>query len=689
MTGEFHAIRPGLKTKKGVTDLLAYYKLFPITFLTLIPALAFGQDTSLNAVSELKKLSMEELMNVEVTTVSRQPEKLSEAASAIQVITQQDIIRSGATSIPEALRLATNLHVAQKNSHDWAITARGFNTDLANKLLVLIDGRTVYTPLFSGVFWDRQDYLLEDIERIEVISGPGSTLWGSNAVNGVINIITKNSRDTQGLYAEAGGGTQLRGFAGARYGGMIGSDIAFRIYGKYSDRDDAVFTNGEDASDAWRMGQGGFRMEAKPSEKNSFTLQGDYYNGKVNLSTGGTSNVNGNNVLGRWSRTFSENSNLSLQLYYDRTYLDQPVPESRTEDNTFVLAPAGTLKDNLDTYDVDFQHGFSLGKRNKIVWGLGYRYTHNEVENAPGLAFFPLVLDRNLFSGFVQDQITIIDDLFLTPGIKIEHNDYTGFEYSPSIRLQTNIIPNQTMWASVSRAVRIPSRIDRHIRLPTPGFAFLGVENLLVGGENFDSETVIAYEAGHRARLSSQITTSISVFYNVYDKIRSTSPSPSPAVFNLPFFYENNLEGETYGLEFRITYQIFDWWRLRSGYNLLNEDIRVKQDKTDFNNALNETADPRHRFSLQSFMNLSEKLQLNAGFRSIGSFTFNVSGNPDEVPAYNELDIQLAWQPTKKFGISLTGQNLLHDHHLEYVISSPNPRAEIERSVYLKVACRL
>jgi iron complex outermembrane receptor protein len=662
-----------------------------VLLLVLLSTLAFSQDASLSTVSKLKKLSMEELMNVEVTSVSRQPEKLTEAASAIQVITREDILRSGASSIPEALRLATNLHVAQKNSHDWAISARGFNTDLANKLLVLIDGRTVYTPLFSGVFWDRQDYLLEDIERIEVISGPGSTLWGSNAVNGVINIITKSARDTQGLYAEAGVGTQLKNFAGVRYGGMIGNNISYRAYGKYFDRDDAVFTNGEDASDAWRMGQGGFRMEASPSEKNAFTLQGDYYIGELNLSSGGTSEVNGGNVLGRWAHTFSEKSDLKLQLYYDRTYLDQPVPESRTEDNSAVIAPAGRLSDRLDTYDLDFQHSFALGKRHHPVWGLGYRYTHDVVQNAPGLAFSPPVLDRNLFSGFAQDEIGLLENLFLTLGLKVEHNDYTGFEYSPSGRLQWNLSSQQTIWAAASRAVRIPSRVDRHIRLPTPGFAPLGIDNLLVGGADFESETVLAYEIGYRTHFSSKISSSIATFYNIYDDVRSTSLSPPDPIFGLPFplFYENNLEGETYGLELRITYQIFEWWRLRSGYSLLKEDIRVKPGKTDFNNALNETADPEHRFTFRSSMNLSKYVEINAGLRSIDSFQFNDSGTPDKVPGYTELDVQLAWQPTEKLGISITGQNLLHDHHLEYVISNPNPRAEIERSVYLKVVCRL
>jgi iron complex outermembrane recepter protein len=640
--------------------------------------------------TQLKKLSIEELMDLEVTSVSRRPEKLTETPSAVQVITQEDIRRSGASSLPEALRLATNLHVAQKNSHDWAISARGFNTDLSNKLLVLIDGRTVYTPLFSGVFWDRQDYLLEDIERIEVISGPGSTLWGSNAVNGIINIITKNSANTNGVYAEAGAGTMLRHFAGVRYGGTVGDRLSFRVYGKYFNRGESAFPDGTDANDSWRMLQGGFRVDTKSSKKNNYTFQGDYYNGNLNLSTGGTAHVNGNNILTRWTRKFSESSNISVQLYYDRTHLDQPTPASMTEDNT-VIAPEGTLKDDLNTYDVDFQHSFSVVKYHQLVWGLAFRRTHDKVENAPGLAFVPEELDRNLYSIFVQDEITIINKLLFILGIKIEHNDYTGFEYSPSVRLQSNIRSNQTIWAAVSRAVRIPSRVDTHIRFPTPAFAPLGIDNLLVGGENFKSETVIAYELGYRVQFGNLISASFATFYNDYDNIRSTSLSPPDPIFGLPFplFYENNLEGENYGIELTIAWQLFDWWKLNGGYALLKENVWIKNGKTDFNNAINETADPENRFSLRSWMNLSSTIHLDFGLRSIGSFTFNNNVSADKVPGYTELEARVGWFPVKGLELSVTGQNLLKDQHLEYVISNPNPRAEIRRSVYLKVAYQL
>lgn len=640
---------------------------------------AFAQtEQTSSAPSVLKKLSLEELMDVEVTSVTRSPEKLFEAASAIDVITGDDIRRSGASSIPEALRLADNLDIAQKGSHAWAISARGFNTDSANKLLVLMDGRSVYTPLFSGVFWDVQDYLLEDIDRIEVISGPGGTLWGANAVNGVINVITKNAKDTQGIYMESGGGSMLEDFVGVRYGGTLAPDVYFRVYGKYFDQDSDVFPNGDDASDSWRMGQGGFRVDATPSSENAFTLQGDFYGGDEGLATGGRVKVSGNNLLGRWSHTFSEDSTMSLQLYYDRTHLNDPIPGN-------AFAPPGRLVDDLNTFDLDFQHRFSLWGFNRLVWGFGYRFTDDAVENAPALAFSPTTLDHHLFSGFVQDEITLAKNLLFTLGTKVEHNDYTGFEVEPSARLAWTPTEQQTIWGAISRAIRAPSRVDRDIRLPTPAFAPI-VNNLLIGGTGFESETVIAYEIGYRAQVTSKVSVSVSTFYNDYDHIRSTSTSPPPAFFGLPLFYANNLEGDNYGFELSANYHVFDWWRLHGGFDLLREDIHVKPGRSDFNNGFNETADPKHQFSLRSSMDLPRNIEFDAALRWVDSFEYNNSGAPATVPSYVELQVRLGWRPMKNLEVSIVGQNLVHDHHLEYVISNPNPREEIVRAVCGKVA---
>jgi iron complex outermembrane recepter protein len=624
---------------------------------------------------QLKRMSLEELMDIEVISVSRRPEKLARVASAIQVITGDDIRRSGATSLPEALRLAGNLDVARKNSHDWAISARGFNTELANKLLVMIDGRTVYTPLFSGVFWDRQNFLLEDVDRIEVISGPGSTLWGANAVNGVINIITKSAGQTQGAYLEAGAGAQLDGIAGARYGGRIAAEVNFRVYGMYFARDAEVLGNGSSANDAWSKRQGGFRIDAATSPRDTLTFQGDVYSGDEDLVIGRTSSVRGSNILGRWTRSLANESELSLQVYFDRTHLSLPV--LATVINSVTFAPEGVLVDDLDTYDVDFQHHLRLGSRQQIVWGLGYRATHDVVENAPGLGLVPSRLDQDLFSGFVQDEIQLRENLFLTLGTKVEHNDYTGFEVEPSARLQWNVDDRQLLWAAVSRAVRAPSRIDRDLSQPAPGAPLV----ILSGSPDFRSETVIAGEMGYRTELADRISASLSLFHNDYSDLRSTGTTPLTV---LPFFFENNLEGTTYGAEFSINWQLFDGWRLHGSYTWLEESLHIKPGTTDINNALNETADPAHRASLRSSLDLTDNLQWDVMLRRVSDRPIHSGPVLGYVPGYSELDLRLAWRPRVRVELSIVGQNLLHDHHHEYVFPGPM-QIEIERTVYGKV----
>src|SRR6267154_1854284 len=406
----------------------------PIIGVVIFAAGAFGQtQEALPPPSTLKKLSLEELMNIEVTSVSKSPEKLLETASAIQVITAEDIRRSGVTSLPEALRLAPNLEVAQVNSHDWAISARGFDTTLANKLLVMIDGRTVYTPLYAGVFWDAQNVLLEDLERIEVISGPGGTLWGANAVNGVINIITKSAKDTQGIYVSGAGGSFLQDFGAVRYGGSVGTNLFFRVYGQRFDRNGAVLPDGQEATNAWDMTQGGFRMYWYPSELNTLTLQGDVYSGSEQGPMADTT-LDGENVLGRWTHTFTPESDLQVQTYFDRTW--RHIPNSFAED--------------LKTYDVDFQHRFELAERQSITWGGGYRFMQDAVRNSAALAFLPPDKNLQLVSGFVQDEIKLIPEhLKLTLGTKLEHNDFSGFEVQPNGRIAWTPDERQTIWGAI------------------------------------------------------------------------------------------------------------------------------------------------------------------------------------------------------------------------------------------------
>ena len=629
------------------------------------------------STASLKSLSVEELMDIEVTSVSKRPEKLSETASAIQVITQDDIRRSGATTLAEALRLAPNLQVAQKNAHDWGISARGFNTELSNKLLVLIDGRTVYTPLYSGVFWDAQDYLLEDVERIEVISGPGGTVWGANAVNGVINITTRSAHDTHGLTVEAGGGTELQNIAGIRYGGALTPDVSYRVYARHFERDDSVLSDGRDAADSWRMTQGGFRVDAEPSANNLLTVQGDAYGTDQQPVAGNHASLTGANLLGRWSREISNDSGMSLQAYFDNTHLSLP-----TASNGF--APAGVFTDDLDTYDLDFQHHFAPTARQQLVWGFGYRFTHDVVSAAPALALLPPRLDHHLFSGFLEDKLQLQESVFLTLGTKVEHNDYTGFEYEPSARLQWNYAAQQMLWAAVSRAVRTPSRIDRDLREPTLLPAPFP-NSILNGGDDFESETLIAYELGHRAQLGAKLATSLSLFYNDYSNIRSTRPGPTgfPS-FGFPLTFANDLEGETHGLELSATYQPFDAWRLRGGYNLLKEHLHVKPGGVDFSNAKNETADPEQQLTVRSALDLTANVQLDIGLRWVDTLHNNNGPKPGTVPSYTEADARIGWHLNRQLEFSVVGQNLLHDHHPEYGFPSPT-RPEAERSVYAKV----
>ena len=632
-------------------------------------------DSDESPSGNLKQLSIEELMNIEVTSVERHPEKLRQAPSAIQVITQEDIRRSGATSIPEALRLADNLEVAQKNSHDWAISARGFNAALGNKLLVMIDGRTVYTPLYSGVFWDAQDYLLEDIDRIEVISGPGGTLWGANAVNGVINIITKSAADTKGTYAEAGGGNQLQEFGAARYGGTLAPNVDFRFYGKYFDRNDEVFANGTTAPDAWHQERGGFRIDSQASSRDTISIHGDIYEGHEDVDTGGAGQASGGNVVGRWGHVFSDQSDLSLQTYYDRTHLLDPIPAVFL--GALELSPAGPLQDDLTTFDTDFQHRFALGERNHIVWGLGYRFTHDVVRNSPSLGFLPTTLDQNLYSGFLQDEIVLSPDWSAIIGSKVEHNDYTGFDAEPNVRLSWRPAPGQSLWSAISRAARTPSRIDHDLIEPASSPLVI-----LEGGRDFGSEYVTAYELGYRGGVGSQVTGSISTFYNVYNDIRSTSFTPGTIV---PLYFANNLEGKTYGVEVSGTYQVLENWSLHAGYDLLEENLTVKPGQFDLNDALDETSDPKHQVSIRSALNLPRAVDFDLALRWVDALRINSGPTVGTVPSYFELNTRLAWRASNNLDLAIVGQNLLHAHHPEYGFPDPT-RVEIQRSIYGKIA---
>jgi iron complex outermembrane receptor protein len=514
----------------------------------------------------------------------------------------------------------------------------------------------VYTPLFSGVFWDVQNVMLEDIDRIEVISGPGATLWGANAVNGVINVITKDSRDTQGALLSGGGGSFLRGFGNGRYGDKLGEDVYFRVYGMGFDRGDTKLASGRDANDSWFLGQGGFRADWLPQDRTKATFQGNFYGGDIAQASPGNITVDGQNLLARWSRPFGNESDITLQVYWDRTR--RRVPNSFTEE--------------LNTYDIDFQHRLPLGERNKLIWGAGYRFMHDKVDNTTAIAFIPSRRELNLFSGFLQDEITLLrDQLFLTIGSKFEHNDYSGFEFQPNIRLAWLPVTHQTIWTAVSRAVRSPSRADTELFLPgLPPFILRG------GGSGFESETVIAYELGYRAELTRRLAVSVSTFFNDYDDIRSLEPIPgSPG----QLIVSNGLAAKTYGTELSLTWQATDWWRLRGGYTFLKKRISLNG-SGDVNRGRAEGNDPQHQFLIQSMINLPARLE----FDSVLRYVDNLNQLGPLVPSYVSLDLRLGWHPTPNWEFAIVGQNLLDKRHPEFLAAGA-VGTEIPRSVYGKV----
>jgi iron complex outermembrane receptor protein len=620
------------------------------------PALAQIPD-SLPPPGALKRLSLEQLMNVEVTSVSRRPEKLSTTASAIQIITGEDIRRSGASSIPEALRLAPNLQVAQVNATQWAVSARGFNNTLANKLLVLIDGRTVYTPLYAGVFWEVQNVPLDAVDRIEVVSGPGGTVWGANAVNGVINIITRGAKDTQGLLLEAGGGTELHGFGAVRYGGQSSSGLAYRLYAHGFGRGSTVRPDGTDARDTWGMGQGGLRLDWSSGTANAFTVQSDYYDGRPDADGSGRTVARGGNALGRWTRTVSEESDIQLQVYYDRSWRDFGIG----------------LTEDLTTYDIDGQHRFQFGRHQEVVWGLAARVMVDDTKSDTSLAFLPADKTLQLYGGFVQDEIALSGDrLRFSVGSKFEHNSYTGFEVQPSVRLAWTPASRHTVWAAVSRAVRTPSRVDRDL------FAFAAPSVPLLAGGDIQSEKLIAYEVGWRAQPGPRMSVSVSTFYNDYDDLRTVEPGPPPT--GLPFTLGNGLQGHAYGAELGAVYQVSDRWRLRGGYTFLKKELSLKPGSADPNGGKAEGNDPEHQFLIQSSADLPGRLGLDAVFRFVDAL-------PDpKVPSYADLDLRLGWAATEHLELAVVGQNLLHGEHIEFN-SSPSPR-EVQRGVYGRLTWR-
>jgi iron complex outermembrane receptor protein len=600
---------------------------------------------------DLADLSLEELSNIEVTSVSGRAERLADAPASIFVITREDIRRSGVTSLPEALRLAPNLQVARSNANSYAISARGFNNSIGNKLLVLIDGRTVYTPLFSGVFWNAQDVMLEDIERIEVISGPGATLWGTNAVNGVINVTTRAARDTQGALVAGGAGNLERGTS-VRYGGRLGDNGHFRLYGKYFDWDNTARAAGGPVRDAWDKGQVGFRADWGGAER-SFTVQGDAYRGELEQALPGMTRLEGMNLLGRWNQRLSDGSNLRVQGYYDRTERNQP----------------GTFREELDVFDLELQHTLKRLGQHTVIWGGGYRYARDQVGNSALLAFLPAERNLNWWNAFVQDEIALRSDLGLTVGARLESNDYTGLEVLPSARLAWKPARDRLVWGAISRAVRSPSRLDREFFVFVPPI-------LLNGGPNFRSEVSNVAELGYRAQASSALSYSLTAFYHKHDRQRSVEPAPGGG-----FVLDNKIEGSTHGVEAWGNYRVTSSWRLSGGLVLLEQNLRLKPDSMDTSGIDALGNDPKHQWLLRSAFDLTPRHEFDVMVRRIGAL-------PDpSVPAYTAVDARLAWRARRDLELSVTVNNLFDAGHPEFGV--PATRSEFERSIFLKMLWRL
>jgi len=626
-------------------------------------------------------------MNIEVTSVSKKEQKLSNVAAAIFAITQEDIRRTGATNIPDLLRMVPGLDVAQINKNTWAISARGFNLQFANKLLVLIDGRAVYTPLFGGVYWDAVDVPLEDIERIEVVRGPGGTVWGANALNGVINIITKKAADTQGGLLSGGGGTQAHGFGTLQYGGKIKEGTNYRIFAKYLNDDHFPNLNGQNSDDGWHLLHSGFRVDTNLSGKDSLTTQGDIYAGNegativhsvlippedINLQR--LAVLSGGNVLSRWNHTFSSRCDTTVQFYFDRYKRDGPDSD-----------------EDRDTFDFDFQNHIMLGVRQDLIWGAGYRHTADQTVGTIDKAFIPPNFAGELFNVFVQDQITLKPDrVALYLGSKFANDYFSGFDLEPSARLAWTPGNRRTFWTAISRAGRTPTRRDTGLdaalaALPGPA------EVDLLGNRNMKSEHVIAYELGYREQPTGRLSLDLTIFFNNYHGLESAEhfppffdPTSVPPLLIIPISLGNKMYGTTEGIEASVNWRLTNRWTLSPGYSFLEMHLHTESKSLDSTSVADtQGSNPGHQAQLRSHLELSSTLSWDVSANFVGRLPAQF------VPSYTRLDTQLVWKLAERVELSLTGQNLLRDHHVEFndVFQSVNS-SQVKRSAYAKVTWR-
>jgi iron complex outermembrane receptor protein len=653
-----------------------------------ILCVAFLLSPAAAAVSQtqrepLKQLTLEELANLEVVTASKEPEELRRSPAAVYVLTQDDIRRSGATSIPEALRLVPGVEVAKIDANKWAIGIRGFGTRLSKSLLVLIDGRSVYTTLFAGVYWDAQDTLLEDIDRIEVIRGPGGTIWGPNAVNGVINIITRNARDTQGVLVSASAGNVERFLGGVRYGGSAG-DLAYRVYGKGFLRENEFHVDGNEFDD-WQMAQAGFRMDAN-GERDTWSLQGDLYSGDAGnrlavsyysppsiVNEQGDASISGGNVLARWRRDLGSGSDYQLLAYYDRA--------SRRDLN---------FAEDRDTFDVDFVHRFPWRRQN-VTWGLGARFSSSRPEQVvPTVEWIPNDFTDKLYTFFAQDEIDLVPDrLRLTIGSKFLHNNYTGFELQPTARVLWMTSARQSFWGGVTRAVRTPSRVDEHLQFTALFFPALPAFLRLTGDSGVSSEYMMGYEGGYRSLLGDSLFLDVAVFHNAYDDLLSVEPQgfvvepePTPPHLLLPVLFRNRVLGSTSGFEIAPIWTAASWLRVKGSYSYLNLDFETGPGSGDQSTVTQiEGSSPGHQIVAESLLELPREVELDVIYRFVSELPYRMAD------AYHTADVRLSWSASESLVLSFVGRNLFDANHAEFT-SDPGPSVGVRRSFYANVTFR-
>jgi iron complex outermembrane recepter protein len=659
----------------------------PVVFGIRIVGLLAGFNTAVFAQAvdsvgrDLSTLDIEELARIKVTTVARRPEAVAQASAAVAVVSREDIRRSGAATLPEALRLLPGLSAARVGTRDWAISSRGSSQQTSNKMLVLIDGRVVYSPIFAGVFWDVQRVPLEDIDRIELIRGPGAALWGANAVNGVINVLTRTASESPGGNAALVLGTNDQAQAEVRYGTVLGRG-ALRVYGMGSTEGSSDSVGGGPEIDDWRMGQFGFRADLPQGSDETFTFQGDIYaaggGNRLSLATPAAPFVqvveedltaHGGNLLGRWTHRFSAQSNLAVQAYVDYAARSQP-------------ASFGTI--GVTTFELDLQHHLPLGRRQDVIWGLGFRRITDDVTGAFSVTFDPAERSVNLVTGFVQDEIVLVPgQVALNVGSKFEHNDYTGFELQPTGRILWTPSLSTSVWAAVSRAVRTPSRVDSDIRLVAQVFDAPPITQVVLrGSEALEAEELVAYEGGYRTVPHERLSIDIAAFYHQYHDLRSFLPLPpesSGGTAVVPFIVTNNARARAAGGTAHATIRVSSWWRMRASYTYLNEEAGLEDDAPAGAIAeANPGFDPRHQLGLWTSVDLPENLELDV----LGRYVSRLDVEP-AVEDYLQADLQLGIRVGETLRLAIIGRDLLAPRHVEFPQSTTSRRA-IERQFRAK-----